>query len=113
VGGSLVKAGGHNPLEPASVAKPILYGPYTDDFDWISQTLENAGGARRVSSDDNMAEVIHELLTNKGKRVEMGKKACAVFNKHQGAVARTLAIMENDSPLATLPIVRAPVGLNQ
>ncbi|HIJ19821.1 MAG TPA: 3-deoxy-D-manno-octulosonic acid transferase, partial [Deltaproteobacteria bacterium] len=32
VGGSLVRVGGHNLLEPASFGCPILFGPYTHNF---------------------------------------------------------------------------------
>ena len=110
VGGSLVKAGGHNPLEPAAVAKPILFGPYTDDFDWISRTLENAGGALRVSDENHMAELIRELLINKKKKNQMGQTAFAVFNNHQGAVARTMAILETRSSSGGEPLARASSG---
>ena len=110
VGGSLVQAGGHNPLEPASVAKPILFGPHTDDFDWISRTLENAGGALRVSDENNLAEMIRELLLSKKKKTEMGQAAYTVFNHHQGAVARTMAIMETCTPFGGTPLVRAATG---
>jgi 3-deoxy-D-manno-octulosonic-acid transferase len=56
VGGSLVKAGGHNPLEPAAAGKPVLFGPHTDDFRWICQALEQAGGAIRVADGRQLAE---------------------------------------------------------
>lgn len=95
VGGSLVEAGGHNPLEPASVAKPILFGPYTDDFDWISRTLEKSGGAKRVADDRDLSDIIRELLSSDKQKHEMGQRAFAVFNRHQGAVARTMAIMKS------------------
>ena len=108
VGGSLVKAGGHNPLEPAAVAKPILFGPHTDDFDWISRTMVRAGGALRVANEKDLSETIRELLLNQKKTFAMGQNAFAVFNKHQGAVARTLAIIQThhlsgtaNSPMTT------------
>ena len=97
VGGSLVKAGGHNPLEPASVAKPILFGPYTDDFDWISRTLETAGGAIRIANEIQTAEQVRELMLSSAKRVRMGSMAHGVFRTHQGAVNRTLDILDGES----------------
>ena len=97
VGGSLVDAGGHNPLEPASVAKPILFGPYTDDFDWISRTLETSGGAMRVANEKNLSDIIRRILIDDKKKDEMGQRAFAVFSRHQGAVARTMAIIDTDA----------------
>jgi 3-deoxy-D-manno-octulosonic-acid transferase len=94
VGGSLVEAGGHNPLEPAAVAKPVLFGPHTDDFRLIYQTLENAGGAICVSNAAQLAQKVGELMANPKKRARVGHFARAVFDNHQGAVVRTLAVME-------------------
>lgn len=94
VGGSLVNAGGHNPLEPASVAKPVLFGPYTEDFDWISRALENAGGAYRVANENQLSAMLRELLLNKDKKNDMGQRAHTIFNSHQGAVQRTLAALQ-------------------
>jgi 3-deoxy-D-manno-octulosonic-acid transferase len=93
VGGSLVKAGGHNPLEPAAVGKPILFGPHTEDFRWICQTLEHAGGAIRVSDSDQLAEKVCGLLKNPRHRNQIGRRAFEVFGKHQGAVERTLTVL--------------------
>ena len=94
VGGSLVKAGGHNPLEPASAAKPIIFGPHTDDFRWICQTLENAGGAIRVHDADQLAEKVIHLIENQEDCRVVGRRAYDVFAKNRGAVARTLAVIE-------------------
>ncbi|WP_419656478.1 WaaA: 3-deoxy-D-manno-octulosonic-acid transferase [Desulfosarcina variabilis str. Montpellier] len=111
VGGSLVNAGGHNPLEPASVAKPILFGPYTDDFDWISRTLEKSGGARRVANEKDLSDTIRELLLDDKNKNEMGQKALAVLNRHQGAVARTMAIINVDALSGGRIPVQASSGL--
>lgn len=94
VGGSLVKAGGHNPLEPASAAKPILFGPHTEDFRWICQTLENAGGAFRVHDADQLAEKVIHLMGNIEDRRRVGRCAYDVFAENRGAVARTLAVID-------------------
>lgn len=93
VGGSLVKAGGHNPLEPASVAAPVLFGPHTDDFRLICHTLEKSGGAIRVSNADGLAEKIGELIVDANKRMAVGKRAQAIFRNNQGAVERTMAVV--------------------
>jgi 3-deoxy-D-manno-octulosonic-acid transferase len=94
VGGSLVKAGGHNPLEPASVAKPVLFGPYTDDFRWICRALEQAGGAIRVDNADQLAEKVRRLISNQAEGRYVGSCAHKVFAENRGAVERTLAIVE-------------------
>ncbi|MDL2269423.1 3-deoxy-D-manno-octulosonic acid transferase [Desulfosarcina sp. OttesenSCG-928-A07] len=96
VGGSLVKAGGHNPLEPASAARPVLFGPYVDDFGWIYQELENAGGALCIRSVDTLAKSLEWFLNHPEKAGIMGNAGQAVFFRHQGAVQRTLDIIRPD-----------------
>ncbi|NVL89759.1 MAG: 3-deoxy-D-manno-octulosonic acid transferase, partial [Desulfobacterales bacterium] len=39
VGGSLVKRGGQNPLEPAAFARPVIFGPDMNDFYSIAEML--------------------------------------------------------------------------
>ena len=43
VGGSLVDIGGHNPVEPASVATPILIGKYTQSCQSVVDDLASVG----------------------------------------------------------------------
>jgi 3-deoxy-D-manno-octulosonic-acid transferase len=50
VAGSLVPIGGHNVLEPAALSKPVLVGSYTFNFEEITRTMIEAGGARRVAT---------------------------------------------------------------
>ena len=75
IGGSLVDLGGHNPLEPASFAKPVLFGPYMNDFREIASAIVSAGGAFEVASADDLSERILDLISDSGKLVEIGKRA--------------------------------------
>ena len=43
VGGSLVDIGGHNPVEPASVATPVLMGAYTQSCQSVVDKLASVG----------------------------------------------------------------------
>ncbi|WP_155303141.1 3-deoxy-D-manno-octulosonic acid transferase [Desulfosarcina widdelii] len=95
VGGSLVKAGGHNPLEPASAAKAILYGPHTEDFSWICRTLEKEGGAIRVFNSEQLAEEVCRLIDNEELRTKLGQRAYGIFSNHRGAVDRIMTILAN------------------
>ena len=49
VGGSLVPERGHNPLEPAVHGKPVLFGPFMEDFAEISRDLLAVGGPGRFT----------------------------------------------------------------
>ena len=96
IGGSLVKSGGHNPLEPAACGKPVLFGPDMSDFTVISKFLNTAGGAVQVKGMSDLAITAYALLTKPGFAQTMGQRALSVFKSHQGAVDRTLAFLKLD-----------------
>jgi 3-deoxy-D-manno-octulosonic-acid transferase len=90
VGGSLVRRGGQNPLEPALFSKPILFGPDMSDFEKISQDLLQAGGALQVDSTADLSQTAAAILTDHRKARQMGEKAYEVYSANRGAVERTL-----------------------
>jgi len=90
IGGSLVKAGGHNPLEPAAYGKPVLFGPDMSDFRLVARLLTAAGGAVRVTDADSFAVQAEKLLADKEFARVAGKRACRIFEDNAGAVGRTM-----------------------
>ncbi|MDM5065030.1 lipid IV(A) 3-deoxy-D-manno-octulosonic acid transferase [Aeromonas salmonicida] len=91
VGGSLVKVGGHNLLEPAALGKPCLTGPAYFNFSDITRQLVVQGGAALVADAAALGEKVSELLADEGERRQMGEQARAVVLRNQGALARTLS----------------------
>ncbi|WP_429234399.1 lipid IV(A) 3-deoxy-D-manno-octulosonic acid transferase [Aeromonas salmonicida] len=91
VGGSLVKVGGHNLLEPAALGKPCLTGPAYFNFSDITRQLVAQGGAVLVADAAALGEKVSELLADEGERRQMGEQARAVVLRNQGALARTLS----------------------
>ncbi|MFP3354591.1 hypothetical protein R0K04_24880, partial [Pseudoalteromonas sp. SIMBA_153] len=49
--GSLVDIGGHNPVEPASVATPVLMGRYTQSCQSVIDKLASVGALYQPSND--------------------------------------------------------------
>jgi len=94
VAGSLVPIGGHNVLEPASLARPVLVGPYTFNFEEITRSLIDSGGARRVEAPDALGPAVLELLRDAPLRHRMGANARMVFARERGAVRRTMILIE-------------------
>ncbi len=84
VGGSLVKRGGQNPIEPAAAGKPVLFGPDMSDFPEISRLLLDKGGAISVQTSDDFADHVRRLLANPSLALAMGSKARSVVDEHQG-----------------------------
>jgi 3-deoxy-D-manno-octulosonic-acid transferase len=94
VGGSLVPIGGHNVLEPASLAKPVLVGPHTFNFEEITLTLIREGGAVRVADQRQLGRDALELLRDAARRGRMGEAAREVFDSERGAVGRVMTLID-------------------
>ena len=89
VGGSLVPAGGHNPLEPAQFAVPIVMGPHYVNFRAITDDLR-AHDTLRIAAKEELAQVLIELLRDPGVALAMGHRARQVFEQQAGATARSV-----------------------
>jgi len=90
VGGSLVEAGGHNPLEPASFGVPVVMGPSFSNFREIVETMRANDGIRVVSREE-MRTALVALVGNPAEAQAMGRRGQAVFAGQAGATARTVA----------------------
>lgn len=89
VGGSLVPAGGHNPLEPAQFAVPIVMGPHYANFRAIVDELL-AHYALRIAKKEELTEVLFDLLYDRTRAHAMGQRALQVFAQQAGATARSV-----------------------
>jgi 3-deoxy-D-manno-octulosonic-acid transferase len=94
VGGSLEAIGGHNALEPAALAKPVLLGPHTFNFEDITDQLLNAGAAIRVNNAKDLEESSTRLFKQPDLRDQMGRAGLELVKSGQGALERTLEIVE-------------------
>ena len=92
VGGSLVPRGGHNILEPAHYATPVMVGPYMDNFREIVELFTRAGAVDVVRADQFADELLH-LLDQEQKRIELGRHAAEVVRATCGATTRTLEVL--------------------
>jgi 3-deoxy-D-manno-octulosonic-acid transferase len=89
VGGSLIPAGGHNPLEPAQFGVPIVMGPYFSNFRGIVATLLAAEGLE-IAPKERLAGVLTRLLQDAEGGSRMGDRARQVFKAQAGATERSI-----------------------
>lgn len=89
VGGSLIPAGGHNPLEPAQFGIPIVMGPHYANFRAIVDDLL-AHQAIRIAAVNTLLQTLIELLVDTSASKAMAERARRVFEQQSGATARTL-----------------------
>jgi 3-deoxy-D-manno-octulosonic-acid transferase len=90
VGGSLVKVGGHNLLEPAAMKKPVIFSRYMFNFKEISQALVEAGGGAMVKDKEELYAKLDNLLSDNKLSLSMGERAFKVIAANSGATARTI-----------------------
>jgi len=94
VGGSLVPTGGHNVLEPAVFGKPIVFGPYMDNFREIADACVAAEAAVRLEDEGQLEREVVQLLTDPVKRARLGAAARALVDANRGAKDRTMSVIE-------------------
>jgi len=87
VGGSLVPIGGHNILEPAMFAKPLMFGPYMHHFPDLAQMLCAAGGAIEVADAEALYCQVARLLQRPGEAELIGQRAYQALQANRGALA--------------------------
>jgi 3-deoxy-D-manno-octulosonic-acid transferase len=93
VGGSFVKEGGHNPLEPAAWGKPVLFGPDMSDFSSIAGTLLEAGAAVRVPRPELLATEMLRLMNTPETARAMGRAARRTARKGKGAAEKIVEVV--------------------
>ena len=93
VGGSWIDRGGHNPLEPAFFAKPVLMGPSYFNFVDMVEDLKRGGGIRIVPSGDLRKEM-RSLLTGIEETHSLGERARRVLMKNRGALDRHMELIQ-------------------
>ena len=90
VGGSLVPNGGHNLLEPAALAKPVLSGPHLFNFLEIAALLRQAGALEEVGDPVALAMAVQRLFDQPQLARSMADAGLGVMTANQGALQRLL-----------------------
>jgi len=93
IGGSLLPLGGQNLIEACSLGKPVLIGMHTFNFQVISDEAVAAQAAMRVGDAAEMLAVAQVLLSDQLRQDVMAGAAYVFSQQHQGATARTMALV--------------------
>ena len=88
VGGSF-RGSVHNVMEPAAMAKPVLFGPTIQNA-YEASLLVERGGAKLVHDAQQLADAITLWLNDTNARDTAGNIGKRLIEENLGAVARTL-----------------------
>jgi 3-deoxy-D-manno-octulosonic-acid transferase len=94
VGGSFEPIGGHNPLEPAALARPLLVGPHMFNSAEITAQLLKSGAALQLDDEKALIDALLRLFNDPALRDRMGQAGYQQVLSGQGAVNRTLELVE-------------------
>jgi 3-deoxy-D-manno-octulosonic-acid transferase len=73
---------------------PVLIGPYTYNFTQAAEAAVASGAAVRVDDAGSAVRQARSLLQDPARRERMGGAGMRFCAQHQGATARTLALVE-------------------
>jgi 3-deoxy-D-manno-octulosonic-acid transferase len=90
VGGSLVRRGGHNPLEAARFGVPVVMGPSYENFRDVVERMRAADGILIVENREEFEAALIDLMKNREKAAAIGERGRSVFEAQAGATARTV-----------------------
>ncbi len=95
MGKSLTAPGGQNPIEPARLGRPVLFGPKMDNFDEVRHRMIGAGAAIEVSDAGALEIALANLIADPARMEELGTAARTFAEREAYVVER---VMEELAP---------------
>ena len=94
IGGSLIERGGHNPLEAAAWAIPVITGPSYYNFAHIYPQLITNNGCVEIDSANALSNQLKLFAGEPNRAIQQGQEALAVVKQNQGALDKTFALLQ-------------------
>lgn len=92
IGGSFVPKGGHNLFEPAYWRKPIVCGPFMNNFP-LAEEFFSKGAAIKVEK-AKLSSALEMLMGDEAMRHNMGERAFELYKKNRGALEKTVELIK-------------------
>jgi len=93
MGGTLAARGGHNILEPAFFARPVICGPHMENFREIAREFRERGGYVEITTASELASAVDRLFTDRTSAAEVGRRATECAAANRGATDRAFAVI--------------------
>lgn len=94
IGGSFGTVGGHNALEAAALARPVIVGPDMRNFADITSSMLEAGAAIQVADTESLGDEIISLLDDETKRRAMGEAGFQMVEQGRGALLEIMQTVD-------------------
>jgi uncharacterized protein YcfJ len=86
MGGSIARRGGHNILEPAFFARPVVIGPHMENFPEIAAEFSAGAACLEIGGREELGPAVDRLLRNAALSSRLGKQARQLAEAKGGAV---------------------------
>jgi tetraacyldisaccharide 4'-kinase len=93
VGGSIAPRGGHNIVEPAAAAAPVVVGPHMQNFEGITSDFLAAQALIQIDSAAELAGTIDSLLRDRSRARNLGEFARRLVEMQRGVAQRLTPIL--------------------
>jgi 3-deoxy-D-manno-octulosonic-acid transferase len=100
VGGSLIPHGGQSILEPAAAGRPIITGPYTDNFAAAIKEFQSHDALMQLDRPNDQTSLVNELsarfselLNDPDLRQRLGQNAARAMKANEGATRKTVEFL--------------------
>lgn len=94
MGGSLIKKGGHNIIEPARLGKAVVFGQFMFNFRDIAQMFLERGAAVSINSKEELEGSLRKLLLDKNLRGKIGEAAKKIVEENSAAAEKTAVLIK-------------------
>ncbi len=94
VGGSLIRRGGQNPLEPARWGVPVIFGPSMENFQEMADLFLERKGAVQVADGKALEELILAWKRDPAAARTIGNAARATALSQGGSVEKSVALLQ-------------------
>ncbi len=96
MGGTITDRGGHNILEPAFSAKPVIIGPHMENFPEIAARYRQAKAVATIDAPEQLTQAVDDLLTNTEAAHTLGDRAKRLAEAQRGATDLALRTIAAD-----------------
>lgn len=93
IGKSLTAEGGQNPIEPAAVGRPVIFGPNMQNFTSVVRAFLAGGAVLQVQDAAELEHTLADLLADERRRGDLGARAREVVRQNLGATERTVQLI--------------------
>lgn len=95
IGGSMVNAGGHNPLEPLLFGKPVVFGTFVENFKEITEEIVSNNAGIMANNPDELYNAVFSYLYNEDKYRTAGINGQKLIEANRGSSMKNMQLVLN------------------